>query len=164
MIEAARKAASSEQGPAEDARSRAVEERLGELKRSMEVMRASMQWLPQHSSGINLAPNGARVLAPLDKKIIPKPKPYSGAIKDYAAWNTRVKDFLQTQDERWKPLLEEVEKLGAEVITDETQRMLELKSDLKLEGQLQAFVSQLYTYLQAFSTGTRGKKKSCKRS
>ena len=51
-------------------------ERLEELRRTMESMRASLPWMSQSPAGNNLAPNGVKVLAPLDKNIIPKPKPY----------------------------------------------------------------------------------------
>ena len=52
-----------------------------------------------------------RVLAAIDKKIIPKPPVYSGAVREYVGWNDSFKDFLETQDERWRPLLEEIEKI-----------------------------------------------------
>ena len=99
---------------------------------------AEVVWGLPGAAGPSMTPNGVKMLAPLDKKIIPKPKQYTGAIKDYASWNSGMKDFLQTQDERWKPLLEELEKLGAEVMTEETQRKLEEKSELNMNCQLSA--------------------------
>ncbi len=59
-----------------------MEIRLDELRRTMESMRASMPWMAQGPPPrVELAPSGVKVLAPLDKKIIPKPKPYSGLSK-----------------------------------------------------------------------------------
>ena len=55
---------------------------------------------PQHTTVLpstQLA-NTAQALAPLDKKIIPKPKTYSGNVREYVSWNDSFKDFLQTQD------------------------------------------------------------------
>ena len=66
----------------------------------MEELRASLSGTTYTAAANNLNSTCVNVLAPLDKKIIPKPRQYSGAIRDYVSWNTGMQDFLQTQDER----------------------------------------------------------------
>ena len=100
------------------------------------------------------APNGVRALAAIDKKIIPKPSTYGGVVKDYVAWNDGFKDFLETQDDRWKSLLNEIEKFGSEPITEEKQAQLEGMEGLGIQGQVKEFPKQLYTYIKAYTKGS----------
>ena len=59
---------------------------------------------PQHTTVLPSTQfaNTAQALAPLDKKITPKLKNYFGNVREYVGWNDSFKDFLQTQDNRWK--------------------------------------------------------------
>ena len=86
-----------------------------------------------------------RVLAAIDKKIIPKPSTYSGAVREYVGWNDGFKDLLETQDERWRPLLEEIEKTGADAMNEERMMQIENIASLDIKGQVKEFSKQLYT-------------------
>ena len=100
-----------------------------------------------------MLPSG-KVLAAIDKKIIPKPSTYSGAVREYVGWNDGFKDFLETQDERWRPLLEEIEKTGAEAMTEERMSQIENMASLDISGQIKEFSKQLYTYMKAYTKGS----------
>ena len=103
------------------------------------------------SQALNVDPQAGRALAAIDKKIIPKPSIYSGAVREYVGWNDGFKDFLETQDERWRPLLEEIEKTGADTMTEERMMQIENMESLDVKGQVKEFSKQLYTYMKAYT-------------
>ncbi len=95
-------------------------------------MRADIQWY--HSEWQNIAnahqasptaPTTAapttpttRALAPIDRKVIEKPYKYTGDIKVYIQWQTKLKDYLCIYDERWRQLLDAIEEEGSNPINE----------------------------------------------
>ena len=73
---------------------------------------------------------------------------------EYVAWNDAFKDFLETQDDRWRDLLNAIEKFGAEPITEEKFAQLENTEGLGIQGQAKEFAKQLYTYIKAYTKGS----------
>ena len=64
-----------------------------------------------------------------------------------------MKDFLQTQVDRWPDLLTEAEKNGDVVMIDEKLKAIEQDLALHIAGQMANFKAQLYTYVEAYTTG-----------
>ena len=67
--------------------------------------------LPGPWSGSGEARTGAPPLNPIHPKDVDKPERYSGNIDDWLPWSKAFKQFLESKDERWVRVLDEVEKL-----------------------------------------------------
>ncbi len=60
-------------------------------------------------------------------------------MKEYVTWNEGFKDFLETQDDRWRRLLDQIEKAGADPITDVKLAQMEANATLDIGGQVKEF-------------------------
>ena len=46
---------------------------------------------------------------PVDKKITERPKKYTGNIHEFVPWQEKLKIFLESQDPRWRAILDQIE-------------------------------------------------------
>jgi len=92
-----------------------------------------------------------RPLAPVDRKTIEKLPKYDGAPSKFPDFAENFMDYLCTQDERWRALLECI--VSHKTPIDE-QGVLNIAVEANVVSQVVEFGKQLHAYLKAFTTGT----------
>ena len=78
-------------------------------------------------------------------------KKYIGKIDDWLPWSKAFKQFLESKDERWVRLLDEVEKLRGKPVKPTNETEWEAKLNL---GDIEKFKKQLNRYLMSYTQGS----------
>ena len=97
-------------------------------------------------------------LAPVDRKIIEKPHKYDGTPTKFPDWQENFVDYLCTQDERWRNLLDTV--ASKKTPLDE-QGVLNVALEANVVSQVVEFGKQLHAYLKAFTSGNAHRHVTC---
>jgi hypothetical protein len=92
-------------------------------------------------------------LKTIDRKVIPKPKPYSGDIKRFPDYQDDLKDYLRAIDPRWKRLLEVIEGKSNPIELKDHDN-IGSEAGLISSAVKENFKTQMFVYLKAFTEGT----------
>ena len=104
---------------------------------------------PQHTFGQREFGIGAPM--PVDKKIAEKPRKYAGNVLEFIPWQEKLKIFLESQDPRWRKILEEIEDRSVKPMTG--QGIAQVAAAAGVTDHLDAFQKQLYQYFELFTAG-----------
>ena len=146
-----------------------IVEKISMMGRDIELLKESYKYIPT-ATQYDEQPRGGKdggkgwygtagipgAPGPIDKKLVCKPQKYKGDITIYVDWQSELKNFLKVQDERWEGLLERIEKCGAKPIVygDTATDPKVISSESGILVHHEAFLGQLYTYLNTFTEGT----------
>ena len=88
----------------------------------------------------------------MDRKIVEKPQKYNGDIKNFITWQGKMKNYLNTQDFRWKAILDSIEEFGSTALKVDDYIKIARKNDIV--DHLEIFSQQLFMYLDNFTEST----------
>ncbi len=84
-------------------------------------------------------------------KDIDKPNKFDG--QQWSVWSQNFMNFLERRDRRWSKLLKEIQSKSVNPLNPEDEEDISAKVGLQNETLQEAFVHQLYDYLQAYTSG-----------
>ena len=87
----------------------------------------------------------------MDKKIAEKLRKYIGNVAEFVPWQEKLKIFFESQDPRWRQILEEIESRSLKPMTEKGFAQVAVAADIL--DHMDVFQKQLYTYLELFTTG-----------
>ena len=88
---------------------------------------------------------------PVDKKITERPKKYTGNIHEFFPWQEKLKIFLESQDPRWRAILDQIEEPSLKPMTE--QGFAQVAVAANVLDHMETFQMQLYQYLELFTAG-----------
>ena len=91
------------------------------------------------------------MLHPVDKTIAEKPKKYIGNVLEFVPCQEKLKIFLESQDPRWRQILEEIENRSLKPVAE--QGFAQVAVAAGILDHMEVCQKQLYTYLELFTTG-----------
>ena len=88
---------------------------------------------------------------PVDRKITERPKKYTGNIHEFVPWQEKLKIFLESQDPRWRVILDQIEERSLKPMNEQGFAQVAVAADIL--DHMETFQVQLYQYLEPFTAG-----------